>query len=114
MAPESIGAQEELIRLEVWHTFGASTTDERIFLSAVESFEAAHPGVDVEPVRIPYLQNLQQFINSSQGGEAPDVVRLSDTEIGRIGHISVEACRCWRTCDRTSHRCSARASSRAR
>ena len=89
-APESIGAQEELIRLEVWHTFGASTTDERIFLSAVESFEAAHPGVDVEPVRIPYLQNLQQFINSSQGGEAPDVVRLSDTEIGRIGHISVE------------------------
>ncbi len=78
------------MQLEVWHTFGANSVDERIFLSAVESFEAAHPGVDVEPVRIPYLQNLQQFINSSQGGEAPDVVRLSDTEIGRIGHISVE------------------------
>ncbi|MCZ0953211.1 MAG: extracellular solute-binding protein [Rhodospirillaceae bacterium] len=89
-APVSVGAQEEPTRLEVWHTFGASTTDERIFLSAVESFEAAHPDVDVEPVRIPYLQNLQQFINSSQGGEAPDVVRLSDTELGRIGHISVE------------------------
>ena len=88
--PAFLLAQEQETRLEVWHTFGANSTDERIFLSAVESFEAAHPGVDVEPVRIPYLQNLQQFINSSQGGEAPDVVRLSDTEIGRIGHISVE------------------------
>ena len=89
-APMSVGAQEEPTRLEVWHTFGANSTDERIFLSAVEAFEAAHPDINVEPVRIPYLQNLQQFINSSQGGEAPDVVRLSDTELGRIGHISVE------------------------
>ena len=89
-APAMVGAQDGPIQVEVWHTFGASSTDERIFLSAVASFEAAHPDIDVEPVRIPYLQNLQQFINSSQGGEAPDVVRLSDTELGRIGHISVE------------------------
>ena len=88
--PVSVGAQEAPIQLEVWHTFGADSTDERIFLDAVETFKAAHPDIDIEPVRIPYLQNLQQFINSSQGGEAPDVVRLSDTELGRIGHISVE------------------------
>lgn len=88
--PAMMVAQDGPIPLEVWHTFGANTTDERIFLDAVEAFEAAHPNIDVEPVRIPYLQNLQQFINSSQGGEAPDVVRLSDTEVGRIGHISVE------------------------
>ena len=88
--PTMVGAQDRSVQLEVWHTFGANSTDERIFLSAVESFETAHPNIDVEPVRIPYLQNLQQFINSSQGGEAPDVVRLSDTEVGRIGHISVE------------------------
>lgn len=88
--PVMVGAQDAPAPLEVWHTFGANSTDERIFLSAVEAFEAAHPDIDVEPVRIPYLQNLQQFINSSQGGEAPDVVRLSDTELGRIGHISVE------------------------
>ena len=85
-----VGAQDGSIPLEVWHTFGANSKDERIFLDAVEAFEAAHPDIDVEPVRIPYLQNLQQFINSSQGGEALDVVRLSDTEVGRIGHISVE------------------------
>ena len=85
-----LGAEPGAVSLDVWHTFGANSQDERIFLDAVEAFEAAHPEIDVEPVRIPYLQNLQQFINSSQGGEAPDVVRLSDTEIGRIGHISVE------------------------
>ncbi|MYH86937.1 MAG: extracellular solute-binding protein [Gammaproteobacteria bacterium] len=82
--------EAEAASLEVWHTFGANSVDERIFLDAVAAFEAAHPDIAVEPVRIPYLQNLQQFINSSQGGEAPDLVRLSDTELGRIGHISVE------------------------
>lgn len=82
--------ETEAASLEVWHTFGANSVDERIFLDAVAGFEAAHPNIAVEPVRIPYLQNLQQFINSSQGGEAPDLVRLSDTELGRIGHISVE------------------------
>lgn len=85
-----LGADGETASLEVWHTFGANSVDERIFLDAVAAFEAAHPEIAVEPVRIPYLQNLQQFINSSQGGEAPDLVRLSDTELGRIGHISVE------------------------
>lgn len=88
--PAMVGAQDGSIPLEVWHTFGANSTDERIFEDAVDAFEAAHPHVDVEPVRIPYGQNLPQFINSSQGGEAPDVVRLSDTEIGRIGYITVE------------------------
>ena len=50
----------------------------------------ANPAITVKATRIPYLQNLQQFINSSQGGEAPDLVRLSDTEVGKIGHITVE------------------------
>jgi len=85
-----LAADPQAVSLEVWHTFGANSVDERIFLDAVAAFETGHPAIAVEPVRIPYLQNLQQFINSSQGGEAPDLVRLSDTELGRIGHISVE------------------------
>ena len=76
--------------VEVWYTFTVNSVDEEIFLDAVARFEEAHPHIDVEPVRIPYLQNLAQFINSSQGGEAPDLIRLSDTEVGKIGHISVE------------------------
>ena len=83
-------APTDRVVVETWYSFTVDSVDERIFLRAVEDFEAAHPHIDVEPVRIPYLQNLAQFINSSQGGEAPDVIRLSDTEVGKIGYISVE------------------------
>ncbi len=78
------------VPVEVWHTFGVDTMEERLFTREVERFSAAHPEIAVEVVRIPYLQNLRQFINAAQAGEAPDLIRLSDTEIGKIGHISVE------------------------
>ena len=83
-------SQSGRVVVETWYTFTVNSVDEQIFLQAVEEFEAAHPHIDVDAVRIPYLQNLAQFINSSQGGEAPDVIRVSDTEVGKIGHISVE------------------------
>ncbi len=76
--------------IEVWYTFAVDSQEEAIFLRAVDAFEKAHPDIPVKPTRIPYLQNLSQFINSSQAGEAPDVIRLSDSELGRVGHISVE------------------------
>ena len=76
--------------IEIWHTFAAASADEDVFDQSVESFEAAHPHIRVTVARIPYLQNLPQFINASQGGEAPDVVRISDSELGRIGHVSVD------------------------
>ncbi len=76
--------------VEVWYTYPVNSEDEKIFLDAVNAFRAAHPDIDVTPTRIPYLQNLPQFINSSQGGEAPDLIRVSDTEVGKIGHITVE------------------------
>ncbi len=77
-------------RVEVWHTFGVDTVEERLFIDALERFSAENPAVRVEAVTIPYLQNLQQFINAAQAGEAPDLIRLSATELGRIGHVSVE------------------------
>lgn len=83
-------AQDGEAELTLWHTFPADSDQERILSESVRAFEAAHSRVRVRITRIPYLQNLPQFINSSQGGEAPDVIRLSDTEVGKIGHISVE------------------------
>lgn len=76
--------------VEVWHTFGVDSQEERLFVDAVEGFSTANPDIRVQAVRIPFLQNLQQFINASQAGEAPDLIRLSDTELGKIGHVSVE------------------------
>ncbi len=78
------------VPVELWHTFGVDSMEERIFTESVERFSLAHPAIAVEVVRIPYLQNLQQFINAAQAGEAPDLIRLSETEVGKIGHISVE------------------------
>lgn len=76
--------------LTLWHTFPADSAQEQLLADAVREFEATRPTVVVQVTRIPYLQNLPQFINSAQGGEAPDLIRLSDTEVGKIGHISVE------------------------
>ena len=76
--------------LRVWYTYAAGTADEAIFLRSIEAFEAANPDIDVDATAIPYLQNLAQFINASQGGEAPDVLRVSDTEVGKLGHITVD------------------------
>lgn len=76
-------------RIDLWHTYAANGSEEAIFLQALDAFGAAHPEIELKAARIPYLQNLPQFINASQGGEAPDLVRLAETELGKIGHISV-------------------------
>ena len=78
------------VPVKVWHTFGTGSMEERLFTQAVDGFSTEHPGIAVEVVGIPYLQNLQQFINAAQAGVAPDLIRLSDTELGKIGHITVE------------------------
>ena len=86
----ALAAADEQEPIELWHTFSADSIEERLLTDAVDAFRDAHPEIPVQVTRIPYLQNLPQFINSSQGGEAPDVIRVSDTEVGKIGHISVE------------------------
>ena len=88
--PSSLGSEHDQLQVELWHTFVVNSREEEILVQAIESFETANPDIDVRATRIPYLQNLQQFINSSQGGEAPDVIRLSNTELAKIGHITVE------------------------
>ena len=75
--------------LVVWHTFIADTDEEQLFLQAVDEFDAIRIDIDIEVVRVPYLQLLQQFVTASQGGEAPDVVRLNNTDLGKIGNVSV-------------------------
>ena len=87
---EKGGTATDIQEVEIWHTFVVNSPEEEILLRAIDAFEKAHPNVVVEATRIPYLQNLQQFINASQGGEAPDIIRVSDTELAKIGHITVE------------------------
>ncbi len=85
-----LGADEGPTPVEVWHTFGVDSMEERLFVDAVDRFTVDNPDIRVQVVRIPFLQNLQQFINAAQAGEAPDLIRLSATELGKVGHVSVE------------------------
>jgi len=76
--------------IEVWHSYTADTREEAVFLDAVQSFRVAHPHLAVDAERIPYVENVAQFITASQGGEAPDLIRISNDDVGRIGHVRIE------------------------
>ena len=89
-APLPADERPSPVTVKAWHTFGVDSMEERLFVKAVDGFLAEHPDVRVEAVRIPYMQNLQQFINAAQAGEAPDLIRLSSTELGKVGDVSVE------------------------
>ena len=78
------------VTVEVWHSYTADTREEQVFLDAVAGFRAAHPHIAVATARIPYVENVAQFINAAQGGEAPDIVRISHDDVGMIGHVRVE------------------------
>ena len=75
--------------LTLWHTLGVGGTEEQKLTEAVADFERAHPDTTVKITRIPYAQNLAQFINSAQAGTSPDVVRVSDSELGKMGDVRV-------------------------
>jgi len=80
----------ESIQLEVWASFAAESKEEEAFLDAIESFETANPGIEVEATLIPFANADQLFMTAAQGGESPDLIRLSSDQLGRIGEVRVD------------------------
>jgi arabinogalactan oligomer/maltooligosaccharide transport system permease protein len=78
------------ITLEVWHTFAAESKEELVFLQAVSSFEALNPGIEVEVALVPFGDADNLFMTAAQGGEAPDLMRLSSDQLGAIGEVRVD------------------------
>lgn len=76
--------------IEVWYSYTADTREEAVFVDAVQSFRDAHPHLVINAERIPYVENVAQFITASQGGEAPDLIRISHDDVGRIGYVRIE------------------------
>lgn len=76
--------------IEVWYSYTADTREEAVFLDAVQSFRDAHTHLTVHAERIPYVENVVQFITASQGGEAPDLIRISHDDVGKIGYVRIE------------------------
>jgi len=76
--------------LAVWYTFNADSKEEVTFLAAVADFEAANPSVTVEATWVPFENADRVFMTAAQGGEAPDLVRLSNDQLGKIGEVRVD------------------------
>ena len=77
------------ISIEVWYTFAAETIEEEVFLDSVESF-VEETGVDVKATRVSYGDSDQLFMTAAQGGEAPDLIRISSDSLGKFGEVRVD------------------------
>ena len=78
------------IVLEVWHTFAAESKEEEVFMNSVSSFQSAYPNVTVEVTMVPFGNADQLFMTAAQGGQAPDLMRLSSDQLGAIGEVRVD------------------------
>ena len=78
------------ITLEVWHTFAAESKEEETFTNAVQDFEALNPNITVEITMVPFTNADQLFMVAAQGGQAPDLMRLSNDQLGKIGEVRVD------------------------
>ena len=91
LAAGNAGAQTgSSVTLEVWYSFASESKEEETFLNAISSFEAANPHITVEATMVPYANADQLFMTAAQGGEAPDLVRLSSDQLGKIGEVRVD------------------------
>lgn len=78
------------ITLEVWHTFAAESKEENVFMQSVRAYEALHPNITVEVALVPFGDADNLFMTAAQGGEAPDLMRLSSDQLGAIGEVRVD------------------------
>tara|TARA_B100000003_G_scaffold208678_1_gene229786 strand:+ start:1782 stop:4406 length:2625 start_codon:yes stop_codon:yes gene_type:complete len=78
------------ITLEVWHTFAAESKEELVFTNSIKEFESNNPNIDVEITMIPYDNAEHLFMVAAQGGQAPDLMRLSSDQLGAIGEVRVD------------------------
>ena len=78
------------ITLTVWHTFAAESKEENVFLQSIRAFEALHPNITVDASLVPYGEATNTFMTAAQGGEAPDLMRLSSDQLGVIGEVRVD------------------------
>ena len=81
---------EGSITIEVWHTFAAESKEENVFIQSIKAFETLHPNITVEVTLVPFGDADNLFMTAAQGGEAPDLMRLSSDQLGAIGEVRVD------------------------
>ena len=86
---ESSSENGSVDSLEVWYTFAAETLEEEIFLDSVASF-TEETGIEIKATRVPYDDAVALFIIAAQGGEAPDLIRISSDNLDKFGEVRVD------------------------
>ena len=87
---EAVGTISDAdITIEVWYTFAAETIEEEVFLNAVSDF-SDETGISVKATRVSYGDADQLFMTAAQGGEAPDLIRISSDSLGKFVEVRVD------------------------
>lgn len=64
------------VTITFWHAYNeVSPENEMLTKTLIPMFEAAHPGIKVQSLSIPYDQFRQKLLTALAGGVAPDVIR---------------------------------------
>jgi multiple sugar transport system substrate-binding protein len=74
----ALPALAEDVAITFWGAYGNggnSTQQDALNATLIPAFEAAHPGIKVQYVDVPYDSLLQKLTTSAAGGELPDLVR---------------------------------------
>ena len=76
--------------IQIWHTFASGSVEERTFLDSIELFQNLHPEYNIEVTMVPFGNAEQLFMTAAQGGEAPDLIRLSNDHLGKLGDVKID------------------------
>lgn len=76
----------DAVRLELW-TLALRPTFVDYMERVCDEFEAAHPGVEVVWVDVPFDAINRKLVAAAASGRAPDVVNLSDRDFARFASL---------------------------
>ncbi len=73
--------------LVIWSTYESDSKEEEAFLDSVSAWQKIHPEVEVEVTSKPFYQAVQAYKIAALGGEAPDLMRFSNDQLGSIAPV---------------------------
>ena len=71
----------------IWSTYEVDSKEEEGFLNSLEIWKESNPGIEVIVEPKPFLQAVNAYKVAALGGEAPDLMRFSNDQLGSIGPI---------------------------
>jgi len=78
------------VTITYWHAYSADSQEIAVLENTViPAFEAANPGIKVNPVAVPYNDLHQKLVTGVAGGELPDVVRSDIIWVPELANLGV-------------------------